>query len=60
MDYGIILNGHELRVLKLLLCKEITSINLDIQMHERIGMQTEDERRVKAILQAIDDKIVLK
>lgn len=59
MDYGIILNGHELRVLKTLLCKEIMSINLDIQMHERIGMQTEGERRVKAILQAIDDKIKL-
>lgn len=59
MDYAIILNGHELRVLKTLLCKEIISINLDIQMYERIDMQTEGERRAKAILQAIDDKIKL-
>lgn len=59
MDYAIILNGHELRVLKTLLCKEIISINLDIQMYERIGMQTEGEWRAKAILQAIDDKIKL-
>lgn len=59
MDYGIILNGQEIRMLKSLVCKEIMGINLDIQMHERIGLQTEGERRVKATLEAINEKIRL-